>query len=72
MEREEAQHITQQKEEEAKKEVEQIEAQVKPLAETMEKCYAQRKEAGKPPLLPKIPHDEWVKIIEQWLCGPRR
>ena len=71
-EREEAQHISQQKEEEAKKEVERIEAQLKPFAETREKCYAQRKEAGKPPLLPKIPDDEWKKIVEQWPCGPRR
>ena len=52
MEREEAQRITQQKEEAEKKEVEQIEAQLKPLAEAREKCYAQRKEEGKPPLLP--------------------
>ena len=72
MEREEAQHITQQKEEAAKKEVEQIEAQLKPLAEAREKCYAQRKEVGKPPLLPKIPGDEWTKIIEQWPHGSRR
>ena len=72
MEREEAQCITQQKEEAAKKEVEQIEAQLKPLAEAREKCYAQRKETGKPPLLPKIPDDEWMKIVEQWPCGPRR
>ena len=63
MEREEDLHTTQQKEEEAKKELEQIEAQVKCLAEAREKCYAQRKDAGKPPLLPKIPDDEWVKII---------
>ena len=72
MEREEAQHITQWKEEEAKKEVKQIEAQLKLLAEAREECYAQRKEAGKPPLLPKIPDNEWVKIVEQWPCGPRR
>ena len=72
MEREEAQHITQQKEEAAEKEVEQIEAQLKTMAEAREKFYAQRKEAGKPPLLPKIPDDEWKKIIEQWLHGPRR
>ena len=42
------------------------------MAEAREKCYAQRKEAGKPPLLPNIPDDEWKKIIEQWLHGPRR
>ena len=72
MEREETQCITQLKEEEAKKGVEQIEAQLKPLAEGREKSYAQRREAGKPPLLPKIPDDKWVKIIEQWPRGPRR
>ena len=71
-EREEAKCITQQKEEATKKEIEQIEAQLKPLAETREKCYAQRKEAGKPPLLPIIPDDEWTKIVERWPCRPRR
>ena len=72
MEREEGQHISQQKEKEAKKDIERIEAQLKTLAEAREKCYAQRKEADKPPLLRKIPDDEWKKIIEQWPCGPRR
>ena len=42
------------------------------MAEAREKCYAQRKEASKPPLLPKIPDDEWKKIIKQWPYGPRR
>ena len=42
------------------------------MAETREKCCAQRKEAGKLPFLPKIPDDEWMKIIEQWLHGLKR
>ena len=32
------------------------------MAEAREKSYAQRREAGRPPLLPKIPDDEWVDI----------
>ena len=72
MKREEAEHIAQQKEEEAKKEAEQKEAQLKPMAEAREKLCTQRREAGKPPLLPKIPEDKWAKLITQWLCRPRR
>ena len=43
MEREEAQHISRQKEEEAKKEVERIEAQLKPLAEARENAMLKEK-----------------------------
>ena len=37
-----------------------------------EEVTARRREKGLPPVLPRIPDDQWAKLVENWPKGPRR
>ena len=37
-----------------------------------EEAIARRKEKGPLPLLPRIPGDQWPKLVENWPKGPRK
>ena len=72
MEREEAKQATRQIEEELEKQAEGSEALPQSPATVKEEGIARRKEKGLPQLLPRIPGDQWPKLVENWPKGPRR
>ena len=72
MGREEAEQATKQIEEELEKQAEGSEAQPQSPATVKEEVIARRKEKGLPPLLPRIPGDQWPKLVENWPKGPGR
>ena len=72
MEREEVERATRQKEEEIEKEGKGPEEQPQSPATVKEEVIAGRREKGLPPGLPKVPDDQWAKLVENWPKGPRR